>query len=210
MFALAVTTWHNDLKLTLQFVGIRTSCERFCDALKRGLRGQMGEIKNLRVLVEGCYSEYLLGGPLGTGVKGRGSTDSTGEKEGGEGKRQPPDAGLGMVFKYPGDARKLRDRSKMRLWVEYLKGRFLGRWQMFSAVCMKQGADLGGFQTMGGMLPLFGNRRFTSLFGLVYQTYVGQILDTRSYRALANLWRNTATSWGNMGISLWFFIFTVV
>ncbi|KAF8457534.1 rab-GTPase-TBC domain-containing protein [Terfezia claveryi] len=104
MFALAVTTWHNDLRLTLQFVGIRTSCERFCEALKRGLRGQMGEIKNIRVLVEGCYSEYLLGGPLGTGVKGRGSTDR-----------------LGMVFKYPGDARKLRDRSKMRLWVEYLK-----------------------------------------------------------------------------------------
>ena len=129
MFALAVTTWHNDLRLTLQFVGIRTSCERFCDALKRGLRGQMGEIKNLRVLVEGCYSEYLLGGPLGTGVKGRGSTDSTGDgggKEGGDGKKQPPDAGLGMVFKYPGDARKLRDRSKMRLWVEYLKGKFWG------------------------------------------------------------------------------------
>ncbi|KAF8429115.1 putative GTPase activating protein [Tirmania nivea] len=124
IFALAVTTWHNDLRLTLQFAGIRTSCERFCDALKRGLRGQMGEIKNLRVLVEGCYSEYLLGGPLGAGAKGRGSTDSTGEgggKEGGEGKRQPPDAGLGMVFKYPGDARKLRDRSKMRLWIEYLK-----------------------------------------------------------------------------------------
>lgn len=126
MFALAVTTWHNDLRLTLQFVGIRTSCERFCEALKRGLRTQMGEIKNLRVLVEGCYSEYLLGGPLGTGVatKGRGSTDSTGDggSAGGDSKRQPPDAGLGMMFKYPGDARKLRDRSKMRLWVEYLKG----------------------------------------------------------------------------------------
>ena len=123
MFALAVTTWHNDLRLTLQFVGIRTSCERFCDALKRGLRSQMGEIKNLRVLVEGCYSEYLLGGPLGSGVKGRMPTDSIAEGDGVGSKKQPPDAGLGMVFKYPGDARKLRDRSKMRLWVEYLKGR---------------------------------------------------------------------------------------
>ena len=123
MFALAVTTWHNDLRLTLQFVGIRTSCERFCDALKRGLRSQMGEIKNLRVLVEGCYSEYLLGGPLGSGVKGRVPTDSIAEGDGAGSKKQPPDAGLGMMFKYPGDARKLRDRSKMRLWVEYLKGR---------------------------------------------------------------------------------------
>jgi hypothetical protein len=33
----------------------------------------------------------------------------------------PPDAGLGMLFKYPGDAKKLRDRSKMRLWGEYLR-----------------------------------------------------------------------------------------
>lgn len=83
----------------------------------------MGEIKNLRVLVEGCYSEYLLGGPLGSGVKGRMPTDSIAEGDGVGSKKHPPDAGLGMVFKYPGDARKLRDRSKMRLWVEYLKGR---------------------------------------------------------------------------------------
>ena len=123
MFALAVTTWHNDLRLTLQFVGIRTSCEKFCDALKRGLRSQMNEIKNLRLLVDGCYSEYLLGGTLGSAVKGRGSTDTVGEDASGK-KKDPPDAGLGMIFKYPGDARKLRDRSKMRLWVEYLRGQF--------------------------------------------------------------------------------------
>lgn len=49
---------------------------------------------------------------------------------------------------------------------------------MFSAICIKgQVADLGGFQTMGGMLPSFGNRRFTSLFELVYQTYVSQTLE---------------------------------
>lgn len=33
----------------------------------------------------------------------------------------PPDAGLGMLFRYPGDAKKLRDRAKMRLWAEYLR-----------------------------------------------------------------------------------------
>jgi TBC1 domain family member 8/9 len=33
----------------------------------------------------------------------------------------PPDAGLGMIFKYPGDPKKLRDRAKMRLWAEYLR-----------------------------------------------------------------------------------------
>jgi hypothetical protein len=113
MFALAITTWHGtgaacvagkEERLTLQFVGMRSSCEAFCDRLKRCLRSQMSEVKNLKILVESCYSEYLLGK----------------EKEGVV--RREPDAGLGMNFKYPGDARKLRDRSKMRLWAEYLRG----------------------------------------------------------------------------------------
>lgn len=112
MFALAVTTWHNDLRLTLQFVGMRTNCERFCDALKRGLRSQMGEMKSLRTLLDSCYSEYLL-----SSAERRSAGDLDKKRE----KGDPPDAGLGMMFKYPGDARKLRDRSKMRLWAEYLR-----------------------------------------------------------------------------------------
>lgn len=112
MFALAITTWHGTgadgitgkgERLTLQFVGMRSSCEAFCDRLKRALRTQMSEVKNLKILVESCYSEYLLGKDK-------------------DGKRIEPDTGLGMMFKYPGDARKLRDRSKMRLWAEYLRG----------------------------------------------------------------------------------------
>lgn len=126
MFALAITTWHGvagggavgtggkEERITLQFVGMRSSCEAFCDRLKRGLRTQMGEVRNLRVLVEGCYSEYLLGSPEG----GFGKEDASGKRK----EREQPDAGLGMLFKYPGDARKLRDRSKMRLWAEYLRG----------------------------------------------------------------------------------------
>jgi hypothetical protein len=49
-----------------------------------------------------CYSEYLL---------------RPEEKK----NASPPDAGLGVVFKYPGDPKKLRDRAKMRLWAEYLR-----------------------------------------------------------------------------------------
>ncbi|KAI5843374.1 rab-GTPase-TBC domain-containing protein [Morchella snyderi] len=109
MFALAITTWHGvgagaggkEERITLQFVGMRNACEAFCDRLKRGLRAQMAEVRNLRTLVESCYSEFLLG----DGSRGR----------------VVPDAGLGLLFKYPGDARKLRDKSKMRLWAEYLR-----------------------------------------------------------------------------------------
>lgn len=53
-----------------------------------------------RVVAE-CYSEYLLQGDSKSG--------------------DPPDAGLGQLFRYPGDLRKLRDKSKMRLWAEYLR-----------------------------------------------------------------------------------------
>ena len=56
----------------------------------------------LRKVVSENYSEYLLR-----------SEDKKGAN--------PPDAGLGMVFRYPGDPKKLRDRAKMRLWAEYLR-----------------------------------------------------------------------------------------
>lgn len=70
--------------------------------MKRGLKSGVGEVAKLKRVVSECYSEYLLQGD--------------GKKTG-----DPPDAGLGMIFRYPGDARKLRDRSKMRLWGEYLR-----------------------------------------------------------------------------------------
>ncbi|RFU30372.1 hypothetical protein B7463_g5981, partial [Scytalidium lignicola] len=113
-FALAITTWNGFTnissdnakvltlqKITIQLAGSRPACERFCDGLKRGLKAGVGEVGKLKRVVSECYSEYLLQG---------------------DGKKsEPPDAGLGMIFKYPGDARKLRDRSKMRLWGEYLR-----------------------------------------------------------------------------------------
>lgn len=56
----------------------------------------------LRKIVAENYSEYLL---------------RTEERK----NINPPDAGLGMLFRYPGDPKKLRDRAKMRLWAEYLR-----------------------------------------------------------------------------------------
>ncbi|KAB8235971.1 GTPase-activating protein [Aspergillus alliaceus] len=121
VFSLALTTWNGALgkqqtpgfipqRFTIQLIGSRQACERFCDGLKKGLRECMKEIENLRVVVNDCYSEYLL-----SGAKSKGQDGDNAEV------RQPPDAGLGMIFRYPGDARKLRDRSKMRLWGEYFR-----------------------------------------------------------------------------------------
>ncbi|EMD66731.1 hypothetical protein COCSADRAFT_198125 [Bipolaris sorokiniana ND90Pr] len=120
MFALAITTWNGTpdsksqapagQKLTIQLAGSRQACERFCDGLKKGLREGVKEVENLRKVVAQCYSEYLL-------------TDDEGKKPGADGKpgREHPDTGLGMIFRYPGNARKLRDATKIRLWREYLK-----------------------------------------------------------------------------------------
>lgn len=62
----------------------------------------MGSVGRLRKVVAENYSEYLLRSEDRKGVN-------------------PPDAGLGMLFRYPGDPKKLRDRAKMRLWAEYLR-----------------------------------------------------------------------------------------
>jgi len=92
-------------KFTVSLAGSRQQCERFCDALKRGLRAGMRDVENLRKVVAACYSEFHL-------------ADDAKEKGA---AREAPDTGLGMVFRYPGDARKLRDKAKMRLWKEYMK-----------------------------------------------------------------------------------------
>ncbi|KAF2729566.1 acetyl-CoA synthetase-like protein [Polyplosphaeria fusca] len=116
MFALAITTWNGSpdpkgknvapsgQKLTIQLAGSRQQCERFCDGLKRGLREGVKEVDNLRTVVAQTYTEYLL-------------THENDERKGVE----HPDTGLGLVFKYPGNARKLRDATKIRLWREYLR-----------------------------------------------------------------------------------------
>lgn len=121
--ALAITTWngiassksgvsHNDMqRFTLQLAGSRQACDNFCDGLKKGLRHAVKQLDSLRNITGQCYSEYLLSG-----------ASSRTKDEVNEIVREVPEAGLGMVFRYPGDPRKLRDRSKMRLWGDYFRG----------------------------------------------------------------------------------------
>ena len=124
-FALAITTWNGfeaggdgtpgapaPPKLTIQLEGSRQQCDRFCDGLKRGLRQGIKEVDNMRTVAQECYSEYFLYDEFG---------DTPAEKKADGTIRTPPDTGLGSIFKYPGNSRKLRDRSKMKLWHEYLK-----------------------------------------------------------------------------------------
>jgi TBC1 domain family member 8/9 len=101
-------------RITIQLAGSRQACEKFCDGLKRGLRAGVGNVGKLRKVVAECYSEYLLRPDEKDGNKEK-------EKENKKSSIAAPDAGLGMLFRYPGDPKKLRDRAKMRLWAEYLR-----------------------------------------------------------------------------------------
>ncbi|KAI4175367.1 MAG: hypothetical protein LQ343_001742 [Gyalolechia ehrenbergii] len=122
LFALSITTSNGFIvqtgnsgsnpvqKFTVQLAGSRQACERFCDILKRGLREATKNAGSLKAIVTQCYSEYLLSEK---GPKSQEKPDTI--------SRGPPDVGLGLLFRYPGDAKKTRDKSKMRLWAEYLR-----------------------------------------------------------------------------------------
>ena len=126
LFSLAITTWNgftalsgkqgnssDAQRVTITLAGSRQASERFCDGLKRGLREGVKEVENLKAVIGECYSEYLLSGA------------NKAEREAAmaaSGVTELPDAGLGMIFRYPGDAKKMREQSKMRLWREYLRG----------------------------------------------------------------------------------------
>jgi len=127
LFALAITTWNGHVfsgkdgkgeaqRFTLQLAGSRQACDRFCDGLKKGLRSGIKQMDNMRAVTNTCYSEFNM--------VAEGEGKSKGQEEAGSTpmSREPPDAGLGMLFRYPGEPRKLRDRSKMRLWREYMLG----------------------------------------------------------------------------------------
>lgn len=105
IFALAIHLYHG-IKVIIQFIGLKSHCEAFCSTLKGNLKSNLPLIKELDPFLRTFYSEYLV--------------DSLIEKKG-LAADGPPPGGLGQIFRYPGDARKLRDKSKMRLWLEYYR-----------------------------------------------------------------------------------------
>ncbi|RIA94547.1 rab-GTPase-TBC domain-containing protein [Glomus cerebriforme] len=97
-FALSILNWHQ-MKLTLQINGHKTVCEKFCNTIRDNLKNQVRHMKNLRSFLSTCFSEALLVDP----------------------KKDISIGGLGLIFGFPGDIKKLRDRYKTKLWIEYLQ-----------------------------------------------------------------------------------------
>lgn len=100
-FSIGITTWHK-MRSTIVFNTLRHQTEHFCDVFKKGLKTQQSNMKVLKPFLGGCYSEYMI---------------EDEDLQNGE----PPPAGMGKEFVFPGDVRKLKDKSKMRLWKDYME-----------------------------------------------------------------------------------------
>ena len=68
-------------------------------------------MKILKPFVSTFYSEHLLSAP----------NEEDGTHTTGQGIGSGYHAGLGAQFRYPGDPRKLREKSKVKLWKDYFK-----------------------------------------------------------------------------------------
>ncbi|CAO1624045.1 unnamed protein product [Parajaminaea phylloscopi] len=126
VFALAVVVWHG-MRIILQLNALRTQCEAFCSLLRDNLRAQLPNMKQLKPFVAKCFSEVVLNPELSVPdqeeTREAGPSDSEKQTADDPALNTPPPyhAGLGARFKYPGDARKLREKSKMKLWRDYLR-----------------------------------------------------------------------------------------
>lgn len=103
-FALAVTT-HSRVAITLYLVGIRSDSERFSYNLKLALKKNLPNVLRLKPFIHTCYSEYLL-------AKNNVSSEKV--------DALPP-GGLGTLFRFPGNAKEARDKSKMKLWFDLFR-----------------------------------------------------------------------------------------
>ncbi|KAK0545441.1 hypothetical protein OC846_004002 [Tilletia horrida] len=136
VFALGIVVWHG-MKIIVQLNALSTQCEAFCALLRDNLRAQLSVMKTLKHFVDSCYSEWIIK-DLKTGGKGKEIAANADGKaapggfEDADGPGEPLTftddgkavgkfhAGLGVRFKFPGDSRKLREKSKMKLWRDYL------------------------------------------------------------------------------------------
>ncbi|CAH7685043.1 rab-GTPase-TBC domain-containing protein [Phakopsora pachyrhizi] len=111
VFALCLIIWHEEPKFVLQLNGLKPSCESFCGSLRTQLRLMVPEMKALKPFATTFYSEHLLSS----------GGDEEGEFTIREGIGNGYHSGLGSLYRYPGDPRKLREKSKIKLWKEYFK-----------------------------------------------------------------------------------------
>ncbi|GAA5849918.1 hypothetical protein JCM8547_000954 [Rhodosporidiobolus lusitaniae] len=138
-FALALTLFHG-LRIVVQLNSLRPTNDQFCANLRVRLKAALPMMKSLKPFANTFFSEWFLSPEREQEEMKKKEQDSKVAElisfdEKGKGKEVGDDrewttergidagfhTGLGMIFKFPGDPRKLRERSKMKLWKEYLR-----------------------------------------------------------------------------------------
>ncbi|KAG9312784.1 hypothetical protein JVU11DRAFT_6198 [Chiua virens] len=123
VYALSLSTWHG-MKIIVQLTSLRPTADAFCAHLREALKAELqsGQMKAVKGFVKTCYSEGLI--PTTSSVADHEREDGSLIAETKEGS-PPPEAeyhgGLGLRFRFPGDPKKLREASKIKLWTTYLR-----------------------------------------------------------------------------------------
>lgn len=110
LFALQIELYPGHA-IIVNFNGLISGCEEFCAMFKQNLRTNLPLAKQARKFSSTFYSEYMV-----DFLEWKRTTPNDEAS-----KPQPPEGGLGRTFGFPGDAKKLRDRAKVRLWAEYFQ-----------------------------------------------------------------------------------------
>jgi hypothetical protein len=122
IYALSLSTWHG-MKIIVQLTSLRPTADQFCALLRDALKVELqrGQMKQVKGFVQTCYSEVL--------VSDSPTVQAENEREDGSLIAAEKDGishlnfhgGLGLKFKFPGDPKKLREASKIKLWTTYLR-----------------------------------------------------------------------------------------
>ncbi|KIP03429.1 hypothetical protein PHLGIDRAFT_130142 [Phlebiopsis gigantea 11061_1 CR5-6] len=124
VYALSLSLWHG-MKIVVQITSLRPTADLFCSLLRDALKVelQLGQMKAVKTFVQTCYSEILISNASAEADEKNGREPSTSKIEAlpASDQNSPYLGGLGLKFKFPGDARKLREASKTKLWTAYLK-----------------------------------------------------------------------------------------
>ncbi|RDX54206.1 TBC-domain-containing protein [Lentinus brumalis] len=120
IYALSLSLWHG-MKIVVQLTSLRPTADLFCSLLRDALKVELqkGHMKAVKGFVKTCYSELLVANT---------TAPENGDEKAGEASKTDDTTGdsmylggLGLKFKFPGDAKKLREASKTKLWTNYLR-----------------------------------------------------------------------------------------
>ncbi|KZP13221.1 TBC-domain-containing protein [Athelia psychrophila] len=123
IYALSLGLWH-DQKIIVQLTSLRPSADAFCALLRNALKAELqrGQMKAVKSFVKTCYSEALVPDESSVGDNEREDGSLISEEKAGAPPRETTyHGGLGLKYKFPGDPKKLREASKIKLWTTYLR-----------------------------------------------------------------------------------------